>query len=96
MQKWASTWMLTMFLSLLLICPPAFAGPKGNGQGQGAGFQGQGNSGLPSGFNRGKKQGWQGNALPRGWSNPKGKKKGWGGGCVPKGIGKKQSITTVR
>jgi hypothetical protein len=96
MPKWASTRVLTMLLSMLLVCPPAFAGLKDQGRGQGAGFQGQGNSGLPAGFSKGKKQGWQGNALPRGWTNPKGQKKGWGGGAVPQGIGKKQSVTTVR
>jgi hypothetical protein len=96
MPKWASTGILTMFLSILLICPPAFAGPKGNGQGEGAGWQGQGNSGLPPGFSQGKKQGWQGSAVPRGWTNPKGQKKGWRGGCLPKGLAKKQPIATVR
>jgi hypothetical protein len=96
MSKWASTGILTMFLSLLLICPPALAGPKGQGQGPEAGFQEQRHSGLPAGFSKGQKQGWQGSAVPRGWTNPKGQKKGWRGGCVPKGIGKKQPIATVR
>ena len=66
----------TLAVCLMLSGPLAFAKPAGHGTGTGAG--------MPSGFGKGQKKGWQGGTKPPGWSH--GKKKGWGEAGMPPGL----------
>ena len=53
----------TLAVCLMLSGPLAFAKPAGHGTGTGAG--------MPSGFGKGQKKGWQGGTKPPGWRIPR-------------------------
>lgn len=51
----------------------------------------KGHDGVPPGFQKGTKQGWQQGSVPPGWAH--GKKTGWQGAHMPPGLAKKQGET---
>jgi len=66
---------LALAIAIGMNSVPAFAKSHGAGGG-----------GMPGGFGKGEKKGWEGDKPP-GWSH--GEKKGWGDAGMPPGLAKK-------
>ena len=70
---------IAKFGFLFLLSAPLFLnGPSALAKAHGGG------GGMPAGFAKGEKKGWEGANVPPGWSH--GEKKGWGEAGIPPGL----------